>query len=323
MKLSRFRLVRVISSARTDPARTAGAVDRTISERRTDSKFAASSSKITKNGDRQSDNEVSENLVHCTYLTADLDSYAARRCPSPRDGPIDLAAGAAQIISAKVGGKANQPKSVLPVEFSGNSSLPHGSHLVQERMRASRAGDGNGFDVFGRRHLCLRHLHLHLVADPGSRISPVVRRNKAARRGSGNYGLPDLIGSCAKLPGHDPVELDVHRRIVQRFFVAEIAQLSNFCEFHLQLPGKVQHIVVLRTGRCDFHHRRRPEVQDLANEISRIKREARAREFSGQSLAQFLFQVVKRNGCARLKSDVQDGFVRSARPQKHRIDWIG
>jgi len=39
-----------------------------------------------------------------------------------------------QIILTKIGGKSNQPKSVLAIEFSGNCSQAHRRHLIQQGM---------------------------------------------------------------------------------------------------------------------------------------------------------------------------------------------
>src|ERR1035437_887319 len=189
-------------------------------------------------------------------------------------------------------------------------------------MRARRACDWDGFYVLGGSHLSLRYLYLHLVAHSRSWVSPVVGRNEAARPGSGDHCLSDLIGRCTKLAGHDPVDVDIHCRIMERLFVAEITQRRNFCQLLLYFAGVAQHIVVLRTSRCDLNYRRSAEVEDLAYEVSRIKREVRSWNFLRQRLPQLLLSVVNRNGRARLKGDIQDCFVWSARPQKHGIDWI-
>ena len=90
------------------------------------------------------------------------------------------AAARAQVILAKIGGKANHPKSVLAVQFAGHVPSTHGSHLVDERVGARRACDWNCFDVLDGGHLRLRYFYLHLVADAGRGISPVIGRNEAA-----------------------------------------------------------------------------------------------------------------------------------------------
>ena len=110
---------------------------------------------------------------------------------------------------------------------------------------------------------------------------------------------------------------------MERLFVAEIAQLRNFCQLLLYFPGIAQHIVVLRTGGRDLDHGRRSEVQDLAYEVSGVKREVRSGEFLRQLITQLLLQIIERNGRVRRESNIQDCFVRSARPQKHRVDRIG
>ena len=97
----------MISSIRTEPVKTAGVVDSTISESRTDSKVRRQQQEDDENGNHQADAEIPEYLTHRAHLPANLDSHSARQCPGSRDCLIDLAAGSAQIISAKVGGKPN------------------------------------------------------------------------------------------------------------------------------------------------------------------------------------------------------------------------
>ena len=110
---------------------------------------------------------------------------------------------------------------------------------------------------------------------------------------------------------------------MERLFVAEVAQFRNFCQLLLYFSGIAQYVVVLRTGGCDLDHGRRSEVQDLAHEVSWVKREMRSGKLLRQRLTQLLFQISERNGRTRLESDIQDCFVGSARPQEHRIDRIG
>src|ERR1035438_5016623 len=85
---------------------------------------------------------------------------------------------------------------------------------------------------------------------------------------------------------------------------------------------RVLNIGVGGAGDGHFSRRRRTEVENLADEISRIEGELRVRKLLWQSLSKLLFEAGQRKRRVGLQADVDDCLLRSTGPQEDSIDWI-
>src|ERR1035438_9658363 len=85
---------------------------------------------------------------------------------------------------------------------------------------------------------------------------------------------------------------------------------------------EVLNIGVGGAGDGHFSRRRRTEVKNLADEISRIEGELRVRKLLWQSLSKLLFEAGQRKRRVGLQADIDDCLLRSTGPQEDSIDWI-
>ena len=127
------------------------------------------------------------------------------------------------------------------------------------------------------RHDRLRDLDLHLIADAGLGIGPVVRHHEAAGRRGRHHGPRDLAAVTPLSPGPLAIDVDLDGRVVERLGELQIPQerrsfavpggpCRRYSRFSCRLPP----------AHGDLDRRGRAEAHDLADDVGGLEREPHA-----------------------------------------------
>ena len=135
-----------------------------------------------------------EDLLHRRDLAADVDGRPLGRRAGPRDRPLDVAGDPAQVLARDVGGQAHRPLHVVAVVLARHRPRADLGHVAEQELPV-QAGllDRHRLDCLERVHDLVGDLDLHLVADAGLGVGPVVGHHEAARRGGRDDRAGDVL----------------------------------------------------------------------------------------------------------------------------------
>ena len=137
----------------------------------------------------------------------------------------------------------------------------------------------------------MRILHLHLISNSRSGISPIIGSRKSARRSSLRQGTRHLAWRNTHLSGHFAINSNINAGIVERLLVLQIAKLRNAVE---RLQNAICECSRYRKIRPEDGHFDRcwcAEVHNLADQIAGLERKGRTGKFRWQFMSKPFFEI--------------------------------
>ena len=255
-------------------------------------------------------------------LAADLDGRPPRYLACAVDGAVDLPGDPSQVRAGDVRRQADHALHIVAVILAGHGSRIDRGDVAEQERRGTLPLDRDRLDLGQRVQRLVGDLDLHLVADAGLGVGPVVGHNEPAGGRGRDHGASDLGHRDAAQPGFLTVDLHPHGRIIERLDELEIAQRWNTGQLGPDLLGKGPVLHEVGAVDRDLHGGRRAEAHHLADDIGRLEREPHIRQRPRQHAAESLLQILDSRGPPLLQRDPQHHLLGPSRPLEDGVDRI-
>ena len=179
--------------------------------------------------------------------------------------------------------------------LSGGEDLHHGGDVVLRNhrigVRATNVGDASEHrgrragsidgQILQRRQaveLVLRGLQCNRIGDPVLFVQPVRGRNLAGAREIDDQTVGDVRRGDAGILGARAVDIDVERRQPRRLLDTGVGDPGDVANLGQELIGIGEVRVEIVPADLHVDRRRCAEIQDLAHDVRRQKREGESRK---------------------------------------------
>ena len=135
------------------------------------------------------------------------------------------------------------------------------------RLRSGAVGQRSVGDLIDRRSRLNRRLGHDVVVDAVDRIEPVVRRDERVTAQRREQSRRDLLLGYSQLERFGSIDLDLERRVVERFRNPHIVDARNQRHLRGETRGDVVVGVEIVAVDLSVDRRRQPEVQHLVHDV--------------------------------------------------------
>ncbi len=266
-------------------------------------------------GERDATAEARERLRHRLALAADRDARAGRQRAERVDELPHVGGDAPEVAAAHAAVDVDHALHRVVVDDGGLHVLAHGRDVREELRRRARAAGRVRVDVCRGRRAQRRPLErLHRVDGTERRldrdrvvhvvpwIEPEARRLEEARAERREHARRDGALGDAHLERLRAVDLHAERRVVEELRDADVARPGNLR--HPRAQALRDRIVLLEVEAGDLHVDRRgeAEIQNLSDDVRRLRVDVHLREVGSHALANRL-HVVSGRAMAGLQCD--------------------